>query len=76
MISGIVRLSLLTVLIPLAPLVRITCGAAMLLGALAAAIFEISAASPKFPLVETLMLSVGFGIFAVAYHSVLAFLQR
>ena len=76
MISGMVRLSLLTALVPLAPLIRIICSAAMLLGALASAVFAISAAGPKFPFVETLTLSVGFGAFAVVYHALLAFLWR
>ena len=69
-------LSLQTVLGLLAPLVRSMCAAAVLLGVLVCAIFEVSAAGAKFPLLEMLMLVVGCGAFALAYHALLALLNR
>lgn len=72
----VARLSLQTVLVPLAPLVRVTCAAAVLLGVLTCVVFEVSAASAKFPLLEMLVLVFGFVAFALAYHALLAFLNR
>jgi hypothetical protein len=50
--------------------------AAVFLSALACVVIVASAAWPKFQLLKVLELMMGFGALAVAYHALLARLQR
>ena len=71
-----VRLPLLAVLVFLAPVVEFVCGGLLLLGLLVSVAFKISAASAHFPFWPMVDLSLGFGLFVILYHAVIALLSR
>ena len=64
------------VLLLVAPLVRGICGVLMYLGILVSVAFGLSSASTEVPFWQMVALSLGFGLFAVAYDAVLGFLSR
>jgi len=49
---------------------------AMMLGILAAIVFELSAAGPTFAFLKMLALSIGCGVALVLYHGLLALVSR
>lgn len=62
------RLPLVAVLTLLEPMVRAVFSLAMVLGVIAAVVFELSAVGPRFPFLEILTVSLGFGLALVAYY--------
>ena len=71
-----VRLSLHAVLTLLEPVVRAVFSLAMLLGIIAAIVFELSAVGPRFPFLEMLALSLGFGAALFVYYGLLSLVSR
>jgi hypothetical protein len=74
-LRNLLGVSLLAVLLPLAPIVESLCGTLFLLGLLMAITFKISGAA-NFPFWSVIALSLGFGIFVIFYHAVLGILLR
>lgn len=72
----IVRVSLLGLLMLLEPVVRTVLGLAMVLGAVAAVAFEISAVGIRFSFFEMLWLSFGCGVALCLYYGLIALLSR
>jgi hypothetical protein len=70
------RLPLLAVLTLLEPVIRAVCSLAMVLGVISAMVFEFSAVSPRFPFLEMLALSLGFGLALLAYYGLLFLVSR
>lgn len=70
------RLSLHAVLTMLEPVVRAVFSFAMLLGIIAAIVFELSAVGPRFPFLEMLALSLGFGAALFLYYGLLSLVSR
>jgi hypothetical protein len=70
------RLSLHAVLTLLEPVVRAVFSLAMLLGIIAAIVFELSAMGPRFPFLEMLALSLGFGAALFAYYGLISLVSR
>lgn len=64
-----IRLPLVTVLTVIEPLVRAVLGLAMVLGILAAVVFEISAVGSRFPFLEMVAWSLGLGLVLLAYNA-------
>ena len=73
---SVIQLPIVGVLLLAAPLVRGICGVLMCLGILISVAFALSRASAEFPFWQMVALSLGFGLFAVAYDAVLGFLSR
>ncbi|MGH8251917.1 MAG: hypothetical protein ACREVI_14700 [Steroidobacteraceae bacterium] len=71
-----VRRLLVVVLAVLEPVIRFVCILAMLLGIVAAVVFELSTVGPRFPFLEMLALSLGFGAALFAYYGLLALVSR
>ena len=71
-----VRLPLVAVLTLLEPVVRFVFSLAMVLGFVAAIVFELSAAGPRFPFLQMLALSLGFGVALFAYYGLLSLISR
>lgn len=67
-----IRTSLFVMLSLLEPVVRVICSVLMVLGLLAAAVFELSAAGPRFEFFEMVAMSLGFGAALIAYYALLA----
>lgn len=61
-------------LILLAPIVNVVCGFLLVGGVLSAIVFEVSAVGPRFPFFLVMGLSLGFGLFLLIYHGLIAFL--
>ena len=72
----LVRFPLLALLALFEPVVRAVLSFAMVLGALAATIFEFSAAGPRFEFLQMLVGSLGLGAALFAYHGLQALLSR
>lgn len=70
------RLSLHAVLTLLEPVIRAFSSLAMLLGIIAAIVFELSAMGPRFPFLEMLALSLGFGAALFLYYGLLSLVSR
>jgi hypothetical protein len=70
------RLPLLALLTLLEPVVRAVCGLAMVFGVIAAIVFEFSSVGPRFPFLEMLVLSLGFGLVLLAYYGLLSLVSR
>lgn len=68
------RASLIVVLTCLEPFVRVTCSLAVILGTVAAVVFEISAVGPGFSFLGMLAASLGFGLALAAYYALLGLL--
>jgi hypothetical protein len=71
-----VRLPLLAVLVFLAPVVEFVCGGLLLLGILVSIAFKISGAGASFPFWHMIAASLGFSVFVILYHVVIALLSR
>ena len=71
-----IQLPIVGVLLLVAPLVRGVCCVLMCLGLLVSVAFALSGASAEFPFWQMIAVSLGFGLFAVAYDAVLGFLSR
>jgi hypothetical protein len=67
---------IVAVLLLLEPAVGFVCGVMMFGGVFAAVVFEMSAAGPRFPFLPVLGLSLGFGVFYLLYHFLIALLVR
>src|SRR5882757_1590127 len=65
----VARVSLLSVLLLIAPVVEWVCGALLLLGLLVSIAFKISGAGAGFPFWSMIAASLGFGIFVIFYHA-------
>ncbi len=72
----LVRLPLLTLLTLFEPVVRAVFSLAMVLGVLAAIVFELSAAGPRFEFLQMVVWSLGLGAALFAYHGLMALLSR
>ena len=72
----VVRLPLLAVLVFLAPVVEFVCGGLLLLGLLVSIAFKISGAAAHYPFWPMVGLSLGFGLFVILYHALIALLSR
>lgn len=72
----LIRLPLLALLTLLEPVVRAVLSFAMVLGVLAATVFELSAAGPRFEFLQMFAGSLGLGVALFAYHGLLALLLR
>ena len=72
----LVRLPLLALLTLFEPVVRAVLSFAMVLGVLAATVFELSAAGPRFEFLQMLAGSLGLGAALFAYHGLQALLSR
>lgn len=68
------RASLIVMLTCLEPFVRVTCSLAMILGMVAAVVFEISAVGPDFSFLGILAASLCFGLALAAYYALLGLL--
>ncbi len=68
----ILRAPIGTVLVLLEPLVRTLCAGAMVLGVLAAVLFELSAVGPRFPFLQIAGMSLGFGVVLFLYYGLLS----
>jgi hypothetical protein len=75
-LSGVVRFPLLALLLLLAPIVEVACGGLLLLGIIVSVVFEVSGAGVTFPFWSMIGLSVGFGLFLIAYHAIIGLLSR
>lgn len=71
-----VRLPLLAVLTLLVPVVEFVCGGLLLLGLLVSIAFKISGAGAHYPFWHMVGLSLGFGLFVILYHALIALLSR
>ena len=71
-----VRLPLLAVLTLLVPVVEVVCGGLLLLGLLVSIAFKISGAGAHYPFWPMVALSLGFGLFVILYHALIALLSR
>ena len=72
----LVRLPLLALLTLLEPAVRAVFSLAMVLGVLAATVFELSAAGPRFEFLQMFAGSLGFGVALLLYYGLLALVSR
>jgi len=72
----LVRFPLLALLTLFEPVVRAVLSFAMVLGVLAATVFELSAAGPRFEFLQMLAGSLGLGAALFAYHGLQALLSR
>lgn len=72
----LVRFPLLALLTLLEPVVRAVFSLAMVLGILAATVFELSAAGPRFDFLQMFAGSLGLGAALFAYQGLLALLSR
>lgn len=72
----VVRFPFLATVLLLAPIVYVVCGVMMVGGILGAVLFEISAVGPRFPFLQIIGLSSLFGVFAVLYYSLVAFIIK
>lgn len=72
----LVRLPPLALLTLFEPVVRAVLSFAMVLGVLAATVFELSAAGPRFEFLQMLAGSLGLGGALFAYHGLQALLSR
>lgn len=70
------RLPLVAVLALLEPVLRAAFSLAMVLGILAAVIFELSAVGTRFPFLEILSVSLGCGLALVTYYGLLSLITR
>ncbi|MGH8250550.1 MAG: hypothetical protein ACREVI_07605 [Steroidobacteraceae bacterium] len=70
------RLPLVAVLAPLEPVVRAAFSLAMVLGILTAVVFDLSAAGPRFPFMEMLTVSLGFGLALVVHCGFFSLITR
>lgn len=82
-LTTIARIVLLVGRVPLAavlaifePVIRAVLSFAMVLGFVAALVFEISAVGPQFPSFAVFALSLGCGLTLVAYHGLLSLVSR
>lgn len=73
---GVVHRLLIVVLGLLEPVVRYICIPAMLLGILAAVVFEISAVGPTFSFLGAIAVSLGFGFVWMVHLTLLMLLLR
>lgn len=71
-----VRLPLVAMLTLLEPVVRAVFSFAMVLGIIAAIVFELSAVGPRFPFLEMLALSLGFGAALFLYYGLISLVSR
>jgi hypothetical protein len=69
---NVVRLPIAAVLLALEPIVGFICGAGLVLGVLAAILFEFSAVGPRFPFVKVLGISFSFGVILFLYYGLLS----
>lgn len=70
------RVLLLALLTFFEPAIRMVTSLAMLLGILAAIVFELSAVGPTFAFLKMLALSLGCGVVLALYHGLLALVSR
>jgi hypothetical protein len=75
-LSSTVRAPIVALLLLLEPIVNVVCGLVVVLGLLAALVFEISAVGPRFPFVQVAAISLSFGVFLILYHFAIALLIR
>lgn len=73
---NLLRIPVLGLLLLLAPLVELVCGALLLLGLLVSIAFKISGAGSSFPFWPMVALSLGFGVFVILCHAVIGILSR
>lgn len=73
---NVVRAPVLIVLVFCEPIVGVVCAAVMILGVFVSIVFEISAAGPRFPFIGMMAASLGFGVFLLLYHGVIALLME
>lgn len=67
-----VRLPIAAALLALEPVVGFVCGAGLVLGVLAAILFEFSAVGPRFPFAKVLGISLSFGVILFLYYGLLS----
>jgi hypothetical protein len=72
----LIRLTILTFLVILQPVVGLVFGGLALLGILMSFFFNLSGAAPHFPLLTMLAISVGFGLVLVAYEALIRYFSR
>jgi small-conductance mechanosensitive channel len=72
----LLRFPLLALLTLFEPVVRAVLSFAMVLGVLAATVFELSAAGPRFEFLQMFAGSLGLGAAQFAYHGLQALLSR
>jgi hypothetical protein len=71
-----VRLLVLGILLLVEPVVRLVCSVALVFGAFACAMVEISAVGPRFPFFWMLLLSLAFAVALLLYYGLIAWLSR
>jgi hypothetical protein len=71
-----VRLSLQALLIVFEPIVRWILSLALVLGVLAAVVFEVSAVGAQFGCLQLIASSLGFGVVLILYYGLLALVSR
>ena len=69
-----IRLPIAAILLALEPIVGFICGAGLVLGVLAAILFEFSAVGPRFPFVKVLGISFSFAVILFLYYGLLSLL--
>jgi hypothetical protein len=67
-----IRLPIAGILLLLEPIVGFLCGSGLVLGVLASVLFEMSAASSRFPLAKVLGISLSFGVFLFLYYGLVS----
>lgn len=70
------RRPLLAVLTLIEPVIRAVFSIAMMLGIVAATVFEYSAVGPRFPFLGVFAMSLGFGLALVAYYGLMSLVSR
>lgn len=72
----LIRLSILTFLVILQPVVGLVFGGLALLGVLVSFFFKLSGAAPHFPFLMMLAISVGFGVSLIGYEALIRYVSR
>ncbi len=72
----LIRLSILTFLVILRPVVGLAFGGLALLGVLMSFFFELSGDAPQFPFLIMLAISVGFGLVLIGYEALIRCFSR
>ncbi len=72
----VVSFPVFATILVLARVVYLVCGVMMIGGIFAAVLFEISAVGPRFPFLQIVGIASLFGLFAMFYYIVVAFIVR
>ncbi len=72
----LIRLPVLTLLVILQPVIGVAFGGLALLGVLMSFFFKVSGASPHFPFLTMLAISVGLGLVLIGYEALIRRLSQ